>query len=285
MKYDKKQLDEMLKKHLLPQSKFEEIISKQDKPRDKYILWALENDSPRGVGITWEETQTRIIQYEKKLASEGYKYANDKEWLDHMQITAKKMEDSVSEHFIYTISDKKWDEIVGDDKKKLKAIIDKQCAEFKRQSLEAQAEMDRIDRELKIMALARTPLSKLILRKIRMMPIDGKRLELEKQRDYHQIQKNWCDDQINLMPPKYCPSIDSVEHLEGSLVFESNVLRQEWQQGLHMWMKNGAEFKPSWIDLLRWASHNYTIEGKEYSADSWYNSQKSSKSRTNSFTN
>ena len=283
MKYDKKQLDEMLKKHLLPQSEFDSIISKQDKPRDEYILWALENDSPRG--ISWEETRTQIIQYEKKLASEGYKYATDKEWLDHMQITAKKMEDSVSEHFIYTISDKKWDEIVGHDRKQLKAIIDKQCAMFKKQSQEAQAEIDRINRELQTIVLARTPISQLILRRIKKMPIDRKIEYLEKQRDYHLEQKKWCDEQLNALPPKHCPPTIPVEHLEGSLMFESNVLKEEWDKGLHMWTKYGSEFKPSWMDLCRWASHKYTIEGKVYKATSWYNSQKSSNSRTNTFSN
>ena len=272
----------MLKKHLLSQSQFEEIISKQDKPRQEYIQWAIENDSPRG--ITWEATETKIIQYEKKLASEGYKYASSKEWFDHMWITAKHMEDSVSEHFIYTISDKKWDEIIGDDKKQLKAIIDKQCAEFKRQSLVAQAEIDRINKELEVMALARTPIRELILRKIRRMNNDEKILELESQRDYHLAQKKWCDEQLYALPPKHCPPTTPVEHLEGSLMFESNVLREEWDKGLHMWTKDGSEFRPKWMDLCRWASYKYTIEGEGYKATSWYNSQKSSKSRTNSYT-
>ena len=92
MKYDEKQLDEMLKKHLLPKSKFEEIISNQSKSRDEYILWALKNDSPRGVGITWEKTETKIIEYEKKLSSEGYKYSyNSLKEVDPIEIEDKKL--------------------------------------------------------------------------------------------------------------------------------------------------------------------------------------------------
>ena len=270
----------MLKKHLLPQSKFEKIISQQkDKTRDEYILWALENDTPRG--ISWEETQTQIIQYEKKLASEGYKYSSDSEWFDHLWIMAKKMEDSVSEHFIYTIRDKTWDEIVGDPKIKLKAIIDIQCAEFKRLSLEAQAEIDRINRELSTLALARTPIRELILRRIRMMPIDNKRVFLEEQRDNFEAQKKWCIEQLNLMPSKHCPPTEPIEHLDGSLVCEVLDLNEQWSRYEHMWIKDGSEFRPKWMDFLRWACHKYTIQGKVYKATSWANSLNSSGSRTN----
>lgn len=260
----------MLKKHLLSQSQFEEIISKQDKPRQEYIQWAIENDSPRGV--TWEETQTQIIQYEKKLASEGYKYATDKEWFDHMWITAKHMEDSVSEHFIYTISDKKWDEIIGDDKKQLKAIIDKQCARFKKQSEEAQAEIDRINAELQTLVLARTPISELILRKIRRMDVDAKRLELEKQRDYFVEQKKWCDEQLYSMPPKNCPQIDEVINRNGALYVLAEDLIDEMQSGEHDWACQDN------MNLYRWASHKYTMNGKNFTAKQMQNSYNKAKS-------
>ena len=255
----------------------------------------MDNDSPRGIGFTWESTQTKIIQYEKKLATKGYKYATDKEWFDHMQITAKKMEDSVSEHFLYTISHKKWNDIVGDDYKQLKAIIDKQCAMFKRQSKEAQAEIERIKKVVSTLALATTPISEIILRKIaenKIATIPTEEMPNDVQIALHE-QKivslkeeiKWNEEQIKSMPPKHCPPTTPIEHLEGSLMFESNVLKEEWDKGLHMWTKYGSEFKPSWMDLCRWASHKYTIEGKVYKATSWYNSQKSSNSRTNTFSN
>ena len=228
-------LDKMLKRHMLTKSKFEEIISNQDMPRDEYIQMALKFDCPRG--IPYEETQTQLIEYESTLNTIGREFVDDSELYDAMWFTAKQMHDVQAEHFIYSIDYEPWTSFDEEPKQEFKTILERQKDWFRQQ-----------------------------IAKYKRLKQDRKRQEYEKQFLFHKSEMDRYGKLIHSCPPKNAPHIIEVEDADGSLIFEVVALRDEFDKGMHEWCNN------NWTDLLRWACHQYRINGKFHTAKQWADS-------------
>ena len=247
-------IDEMLKRHMLSKSEFNQIISNQNNmSKDEYIDWALEKDSPRG--ITWEATATMLIKYDAKINTKGYEFKNNQEWYDHMWITAKKMNDWEAEDIIYSIHDTDYDDLSDSDKERLNPVIERQIDYWKEQNRLAQREIVRLKK------------------KLAFLNEYAEREETERQLAYHLESAKICRARLKEFKPKGSPSIDEVINRNGVLYLLADDLVDEMKSGLHEWACDDN------MKLFRWACHKYTINGKRFTAKQMQTSYNTAKSR------